>query len=47
MNSIIGLGLFGLSLLIIAAIAYKPENDKDDKRIEGYKQLTCCSLFDL
>lgn len=47
MNSIIGIGLFGLFLLIIAAIANKPENDKDDKRIAGYKQLTCCSLFDL
>lgn len=47
MNSIIGIGLFGLLLLIIAAIAYEPQNDKDDKRMQGYKQLTCCSLFDL
>ena len=47
MNSIIGIGLFGLFLLIIAAIANNPENDKDDKRLKGYKQLTCCSLFDL
>lgn len=47
MNNIIGIGLFALVLLIIAAIAYKPENDKDDKRIAGYKQLTVCSLFDL
>ena len=47
MNSIIGMGLFGLLLLLISAITYKPENDREDKRIKGYKQLTCCSLFDL
>jgi len=47
MNEIIGIGLFGLFLLIIAAIVYEPENDKEGKRINGYKQLTCCSLFDL
>lgn len=47
MHSIIGIGLFALNLLIISVIAYKPENDKDDWCIAGYKQLTCCSLFDL
>lgn len=47
MPSIIGIGLFALNLLVIAAIAYKPENNKDDKRLNGYKELTVCSLFDL
>lgn len=47
MHEIIGIGLFALMLLIIAGIAYKPENDKDDRRLAEYKQLTCCSLFDL
>ena len=47
MNSIIGIGLFVLVLLIISAIVYKPENDKDDKRVNGYKQLSGCWLISL
>lgn len=31
MTNIIGIGLFALSLLIIAAITYEPKNDKDDQ----------------